>query len=267
MLSHQLQRVAEALLPKREFERGSWQGPPTLSVVCDDGYREDYTAIAPLLESFGAKGTFAICSELIGQPRFMREVDLGDLIARGHEIVSHMQRHASVTQMNPSTCVTEMQASKDWLLARGAQANGLVYPFGANCRQTRALAAQHFAWATSAWPGINAGRVNTFALRRFAFGSFENKAYPISLNPGRWLDQACLDSGWLIVMLHSGVARRVADHEQRLNTLLSEAQSRGMLIEPITNAVASGLVKTNMSKDPLSFPKRDSYRLAPVATR
>ena len=268
MASSRLNRIAEALLPKRGFERGLWQGAPTLSVVCDDGYREDYTAIAPVLESFGVKGTFAICSELIGQPRFMREIELADLIGRGHEIASHMQRHASLIDMHPSTCVTEMQASKDWLRARGAQANGLVYPFGANCRQTRALAAQNFAWATSVWPGINVGRVNTFALRRFAFGSFENTSYPVSQHPGRLLDKTCAANGWLIVMLHSGAAQRVADHEQRLNTLLFEAKSRGMLIEPMTNAIASGLVKANLSKDQRdlhSFPARGSFKLVAAA--
>ena len=249
MIDRRLQRVAEALLPHRSFEKARWHAPATLSVVCDDGYLQDRTVIASLLESYGAKGTFAICSDLIGQPGYLGESDLADLIRRGHDIASHMQRHVSITTLNSATCLGEMQDSKDWLLARGAHTQTLVYPFGRNSRSTRARAAQHFSCAMSAWPGINVGAVNAFALRRFAFGSHESAQLPISSDPARWLDQTCANQGWLVVMLHSGDPQRVADHDQRVDRLLREAQSRGMHIKTVAAACAAGLIKTGSPGD------------------
>lgn len=62
------------------------------STVCftfDDGYESAYLLAAPLLESYGMRGTFSIQADTIGTFSKMTITQLLDLVDRGHEVVPH----------------------------------------------------------------------------------------------------------------------------------------------------------------------------------
>ena len=235
-LRRHLDRVAESVLPYQTFEAAEWHGPPTLSIACDDGYAEDLSEISPLLLSRGLRGTFAICADLVGRPGHLNDDGLIHLIEAGHELASHMVKHAPLTTLKPGDCLRDMAASKDWLRQRGGTAKSLVFPYGANSRQVRHCAARHFDVALSAWPGLVEGRVNAFSLRRVGFGSFEHKRFPVSSQAEIWMDRLHQRSAWMILMLHTGEARRLPDQSKRLERTLDAALKRGITIEPVNKA-------------------------------
>lgn len=230
-LARYRQRLAAELLPMRRFEAARWQGPATLSVTCDDGFARDYGTIAPLLEALGLRGSFAVCAELLGRPGYMSEAQVADLARRGHGIACHMLQHEPLPSLPPARLADALQQSRRWLGGFGAEGAALVYPYGASSRRVRALAVQHFQFAMSAWPGINVGRVNRFALQRVAFGSYEHPGFGVAADPQRWVEQLVRSSGWMILMLHSGHDAHGARQDAQLERLLLDAKARGVALE------------------------------------
>jgi peptidoglycan/xylan/chitin deacetylase (PgdA/CDA1 family) len=231
----------EHLLPLRSFERRAWTGPATLSVTADDGYQADLTELAPLLTTYGARGTFGICTSLIGKDRYLSEDELARLAAGGHEIASHMHHHVAMTDLDDTACEQDFLANEEWLRQRGLHATTLIYPFGRNSRRIREHSARHFSTALSAWPGINTGTVNAYALRRIGFGSHEHSRYPVATEPERWMDRLASDQGWMILMLHTGDPSRRPDEIARLDRLLNIAVSRGIQLRSVREAAEAGL--------------------------
>lgn len=61
----------------------------------DDGGSSFYGVIAPLLEQYGFIGHFFIATDYIGQPGFISEQEIKQLVERGHIIGSHSSSHPS----------------------------------------------------------------------------------------------------------------------------------------------------------------------------
>ncbi len=240
MMKALFSRLVESSLPLRKFEVARWAGPPTLSVVADDGYLEDAADVAPLLESFQVRGTFAICHGLLAKPGYVDTSSVKKLIAAGHEIASHMVDHVPSTRFSNKECLHAMLESKLRLMAMGAEVKTLVYPYGVNDRRTRKLAAQHYDQALGTWPGVTNCQFNAYAIRRMPFGSYEARRHPISNSPEPWLDHVVQHSSLLTVMLHSGAAGRAKDHTKRLTRLLDMAKNRRIHIRTVNDALREG---------------------------
>lgn len=216
-----------------------------LSVVCDDGSRPDLTEVAPILESHGARGTFAICSSYLIRPNYLDEAGVAELAARGHELASHLSSHTRASQLTSANLQAEIADNVALLTRLGGQVTTLAYPYGESDRRTRALAAQQFRQALSTWPGLVSGRINRYALRRVGFGSYEHPAWPVFNEPERWLDQLMADRSWLILMLHPGAANRAASHSAGLERLLSAAADRRLPVHTVEQASRIGLHPVN----------------------
>ena len=61
----------------------------------DDGGSSALFLAAPILEKYGRKGLFFICTQYIGQPGFLTEKQITELENRGHLIGSHSHTHPS----------------------------------------------------------------------------------------------------------------------------------------------------------------------------
>lgn len=83
---------------------------PRLAITFDDGFVEQYTIAAPILEEFGFKGWFFVPTWHIGKAldgptrqsggiagEFMSANHLRDLMSRGHQIGCHTKYHTRLT--------------------------------------------------------------------------------------------------------------------------------------------------------------------------
>lgn len=240
-----LARLADASLPSRAFESARWAGPPTLSISADDDYVEDETEVAAMLSDFGARGTFAINFSLLGTPGHLHTEGVRRVADKGHEIAVHLIEHVPSSDWSAAELDQAMGRSRAALKDMGVEISTLVYPYGVNNRSIRKVASRHYSCAPSAWPGVVTGRLNRYAVRRMAFGSYELRHHAMSDDPLAWLDRLHKRSGWLVAMLHSGAPTRKDGHAHRLSRLLQGAKDRGIQIQTVQAAFQSCLATTS----------------------
>lgn len=73
---------------------------PGIVISFDDGFKDNYTNAARLLEKHGFTGWFMIPAGLVGQEQYMSETDLLELRNRGHIIGCHTFSHCRASSMN-----------------------------------------------------------------------------------------------------------------------------------------------------------------------
>lgn len=66
----------------------------------DDGTRDHYEIVAPLLNRLGYKGIFFICTSKLDKQGYLTTVQLKELITQGHEIGSHAHTHVNLTSLS-----------------------------------------------------------------------------------------------------------------------------------------------------------------------
>ena len=59
----------------------------------DDGYKNNYSVVLPLLQKYAAKGSFFVINRDIGDDLHMNEQEIKGLIAAGMELGSHTYSH------------------------------------------------------------------------------------------------------------------------------------------------------------------------------
>jgi len=122
---------------------------PTIAFSFDDGFKECYTAIAPILEKFGTNACFFINPSVIDVPddirnnflryklklsvdkKFMTWTEIEELYKRGHEIGNHTMHHSALTGMSYENNVAEILQGKDALETRlGFRCCYFAIPYG-----------------------------------------------------------------------------------------------------------------------------------------
>ena len=97
----------------------------------DDGYQDNYTQAAPILESFGFRGIFFIVTDWIGKPGWMTWEQVRDLQRRGHTIGAHSVTHRFLTAMSLAEAKDEIYNSKKLIEERlGQSIHFFCYPAG-----------------------------------------------------------------------------------------------------------------------------------------
>lgn len=81
----------------------------------DDGYKNNYSEVLPLLQKYNAKASFFIVNKDIGGPIHMNKEELKELLANGMEIGSHTINHAPLTLIEEKFLVWETATSKYFL--------------------------------------------------------------------------------------------------------------------------------------------------------
>lgn len=112
-----------------------------LSFSYDDGILQDIRLIR-LLEKYGMRGTFHICSGLFGQDcELLREgVTVGHTkipkneiksVYSGHEVSAHTVSHKRLTELSDTEIIREIEGDRLSLSELvGYEVKGLAYPFG-----------------------------------------------------------------------------------------------------------------------------------------
>lgn len=81
----------------------------------DDGYKNNYSEVLPVLQKYNAKASFFIVNKDIGGPIHMNKDEIMELIANNMEVGSHTINHAPLTLIEEKFLVWETATSKYFL--------------------------------------------------------------------------------------------------------------------------------------------------------
>ena len=137
-------------------------------VTLDDGYKDNYTDMLPIMESRGMKATAFMVTNDIGLPGYLTWDMLRDMQNRGIEIGSHTANHLPLTEMSPADAREEVQLSKTLLEWNGIKTIfGLSYPNGKyKDFMPQMLKESEYLAAVTGDAGLNTFETNPYLLHR-----------------------------------------------------------------------------------------------------
>ncbi|MCC7416174.1 MAG: polysaccharide deacetylase family protein [Acidobacteria bacterium] len=172
--------LAEIVL---SLERGVAAGR-RLAITFDDGYRDNFTFAAPILEAHGLPATFFVVSGFIGTDTvpwwdrrarvvhpWMSWEEVRSLQARRFEIGAHTRTHVDLGATSGDEARTEILGARRDLERRlGVPVRAFAYPYGRRDNLTEAnrqiVRDAGFRCCCSAFGGVNAVPTDPFHLRR-----------------------------------------------------------------------------------------------------
>lgn len=137
-------------------------------VTLDDGYKDNYTDMLPIMESRGMKATVFMVTNDIGLPGYLTWDMLRDMQNRGIEIGSHTANHLPLTEMSPADAREEVQLSKTLMEWNGIKTIfGLSYPNGKyKDFMPQMLKESEYLAAVTGDAGLNTFETNPYFLHR-----------------------------------------------------------------------------------------------------
>lgn len=124
----------------------------------DDGYTNNLTVAVPLMQKYGAKGSFFVVNSKIGKEYYMDEPQIKQLIAAGMELGSHTYSHNPLADIEEKYLVWETDTSRYWLKKKfdGYIVRTLAYPNGSYNNRVIAAAKKYgFYRALTGHIGLN----------------------------------------------------------------------------------------------------------------
>ena len=124
----------------------------------DDGYKNNYSVVLPLLQKYAAKGSFFVINRDIGDDLHMNETEIKGLIAAGMELGSHTYSHNPLAKIPEKYLVWETDTSRFWLKKKfdGYIVRTLAYPNGSYNDKVIAAAQKYgFYRALTGHVGVN----------------------------------------------------------------------------------------------------------------
>lgn len=168
----------------------------------DDGWLSQYQVALPKMKNAGLKGTFFIISQQIadnGYTGFMSKAQIKSLYAAGNEIGAHTQTHPYLSQLNSTDQQTEIQGSRNDLLAMNVgPITSFAYPFGDYNDTTLSLVkSDGFSDAAATIDGDATLISDKYQLERQSMESTVTLA-----QTQKWIDNAIANKEWLILSFH-----------------------------------------------------------------
>lgn len=139
----------------------------------DDGYRDFYTDVFPILEQYNIKAVSYVISGFINKPNYMFDWQIKELIkSKLVEIGAHTLHHPDLSRLPFNRLQLEVSQSKSDLESEfGIPVVSFAYPYGSfNTSAIDAVRAAGFRSATTTLPGIIADNKNRFYLYRIRPG-------------------------------------------------------------------------------------------------
>jgi peptidoglycan/xylan/chitin deacetylase (PgdA/CDA1 family) len=155
-----------------------WQGNMSLdsryvALTFDDGYRDFYTNVFPILQKHHAKATVYMISGFIGKPNYMTEEMLKEIAASGLvEVGAHTVHHIALKSEPEDVLSREIRDSKkDLEELLGIPVVSFAYPYGSyDARAEKAVADAGFVTAVTTKPGKVHMKADRYTLRRIRPG-------------------------------------------------------------------------------------------------
>ena len=112
--------------PRRQHE-------PYIVFQFDDGYQDNLTEALPLFQQYGHTATIGMVPDFFSSTyltlSMLSESELGELADAGWEIASHSLSHTNLSGTSEAATITQMEDSRDELVALGHDVKHLIYPF------------------------------------------------------------------------------------------------------------------------------------------
>lgn len=159
---------------------------------------------APILESFGARGTFYVAGNLCGGS-FRNDIfascqQISELDARGHEIGCHTFSHPDSQRLSSKQQQEEFTKNRAFLKTRCGVEPPVThaYPYGSVGLLQKRGASQTFQASRGVRPGLNTGRVDLMQL--FSVPLYDHLYSETEIK--NWIDRAAENKAWLIFYSH-----------------------------------------------------------------
>lgn len=148
---------------------------PQKSVVItfDDGYRDFYTDVYPLLQKYHAKATVYVIAGFVDYKNYMTEAQVKEVAASGLvDVGAHTVHHVGLKYADKKTVKKEVEESKKMLEDMlGVPVISFAYPDGSyDDDVVQMVKNAGFTTAVSTSPGIEQGVENRYALFRLRSG-------------------------------------------------------------------------------------------------
>ncbi len=172
----------------------------------DDGYRDNYELVVPILDKYHIKGLFFILPQYMGKQNMwntradvlldhMTKQEVQALVAAGHTVGSHGLTHHKLTKFDDHQIQVELRESRRLLEdALEVHIDCFAYPYGSTNERVSHLAGQvyRYAFGTDTAPAHWNGSACTNIRREFVwphsspddieqlvvhFGTYDNNPY------------------------------------------------------------------------------------------
>ncbi len=102
-----------------------------LALSFDDGHSSDFEVVLPLLQEYGAQGTFFVTPNYVGKKGYMSWEQIKTLGEAGMEIGSHSLSHPFMTNLSKEKLLIELKDSKALIEQyTSKEVVSFAYPFG-----------------------------------------------------------------------------------------------------------------------------------------
>jgi peptidoglycan/xylan/chitin deacetylase (PgdA/CDA1 family) len=144
----------------------------------DDGYKDFYTVVFPLLKKYQMKATIYVIANFIGKPGFMNEKEIKEVLDSGLvELGSHTLDHLYLKLIPQTVARKQIFESKKVLEEKfKVKVETFAYPYGAFSKKTVDLVKEAgYKAAVSVIPSMIQSEENLFYLSRVRPGIFTPK--------------------------------------------------------------------------------------------
>lgn len=177
---------------------------PMVSFTFDDVPLSAATIGAPMLEDFGARGTFYVSGSLVHRHSGQWDgIDADSIVAlhrRGHEIACHTFSHQPAAELDAMTMAAEIARNRQYFreLDSSIRLENFAYPYGFASVSLKGQLRNAFRSSRGILPGVNRGRVDLQFLRATPLINRHIDDDGID----RVLEQTLSTGGWLIFYGH-----------------------------------------------------------------
>jgi peptidoglycan/xylan/chitin deacetylase (PgdA/CDA1 family) len=138
-------------------------------ITFDDGYADNYSVAAPVLEKYGYPATFYIVTGSVGSAEYMSWEQIKDLDRRGMDIGSHSETHLDLTLLSAADLRSELSGSAAAITSQiGHPVYWLSFPGGSYDQDVlRFTAEAGYLLAVTTDPGEQQSSDSPYGLMRY----------------------------------------------------------------------------------------------------
>jgi len=188
----------------------AWSGmQPMVSFTFDDIPDSAARVAAPMLEEYGARGTFYVAGSLLGQwSDHWNGANADDIIALhagGHEIACHTFSHRRISDLDAAAMANEIELNRRFVegLDSSIRLENFAHPYGVASVTRKGQLAGIFRSSRGILPGVNHGNIDLQFLRATPLDNQHLDENGIE----RAFDETIRTGGWLIFYGHDVTAR------------------------------------------------------------
>lgn len=213
---------------------------PVASFTFDDFPSSAWTEGGPLLEAYGAKGTFFTAGRYCGRHEegiaYYNADELRALHAAGHEVGCHTYSHRRSSQVDSAELQADWDRNAAFLrdVLGPVELKSFAYPYGDASPRAKALASKRFPVSRGIWKGVNRGAVDLAQLR---VQPLEIRSWTAAAVEER-VRRAQAAKGWLVFFSHD-VTDRPSPYgatPAMLEHALAAVRAAGFDILPVRDA-------------------------------